>query len=209
MTHGFFKITDPSSSKVGGYCLPEKWWSRKYEYPWACQQIVAGERVVDAGCGDIHPLKYILADAAKEAYAIDSDPAAIGEARKYAHKPALNYIVGDLRRMALKDESIDTLFCISTVEHLDRKAFAGSLREFLRVLRPGGRLVLTADLPYNRRKRSLYTAGWLKDVKTLLAAVPPAFRASGPVEQEPGPDAVRNERFNLCVFHIVFSKQAL
>lgn len=208
MKHGFFKITDAHNSQIEGYSLPDKWWSRRYEYLWACQQILENELVVDAGCGGIHPLKYILADRVKTVYAIDNNVAAIREARKHQDKPSLNYIIGDLRRIALKKESIDSIFCISVLEHLDRKAFAASLQEFLRVLRPGGRLILTVDLPFKKRRRFLYTAGWLKDLNTFLRAIPAAFAAEGPIEEEPGPDAVWHERFNLCVFHIIFTKRA-
>jgi SAM-dependent methyltransferase len=208
MTHGFFKITDAHSSQIEGYSLPEKWWSRRYEYPWACQQISENEVVVDAGCGDIHPLKYILADRVKAIYAIDNDMAAIREARKDHDKPSINYLIGDLRKIALKNESIDSVFCISVLEHLDRKAFAASLQEFLRILKPEGRLILTVDLPFKERKRFSYTAGWLKDVTAFLRAIPAAFEVKGAVEIEPGPDAVWHERFNLCVFHIIFTKRA-
>lgn len=51
---------------------------------------------------------------------------------------------GGLHNLPVADESVDVVVCISVVEHLREKPTV--LRELLRVLRPGGLLVLTFDI---------------------------------------------------------------
>jgi hypothetical protein len=91
-----------------------------------------------------------------------------------AHDRNVSYIFGDFRDMLLKDQCVDLIACISTLEHvgmgqdykafnLDRHAddedigaYHVALREFGRILRTGGRLLLT--LPYGKRENH----GWLQ-----------------------------------------------
>jgi SAM-dependent methyltransferase len=67
----------------------------------------------------------------------------------------------DLVAAALPAHSVDVVYCISTLEHLDAEARAATLREVARVLGPGGRLVLTVDLfldlaPFTTRASNRY-----------------------------------------------------
>jgi SAM-dependent methyltransferase len=88
-------------------------------------------------------------------------------------RPGVRWVYGDLRTIALRDASADTIACISTLEHVGMaQSFAYSaghpfpdaepndalmaLRELRRVLTPGGRLLLT--IPYGYREDH----GWLQ-----------------------------------------------
>ncbi len=51
---------------------------------------------------------------------------------------------GGIHNLPVADASFDVVTCISVVEHVQGKAVV--LRELLRVLRPGGLLVLTFDI---------------------------------------------------------------
>src|SRR5262245_12400190 len=49
-------------------------------------------------------------------------------------------------RLGFPDARFDRVFCLSVMEHIPRSAWTGCVREFERVLRPGGRLVITIDM---------------------------------------------------------------
>ena len=62
----------------------------------------------------------------------------------------LHAVVADVRRLGLADASFDLVISNSTLDHFEtQEEFVASLREIVRVLRPGGRLILTLDNPHN------------------------------------------------------------
>jgi MPBQ/MSBQ methyltransferase len=72
--------------------------------------------------------------------------------------PDCKFLVMDAAQMAFSSDSFDTIICIEAAFHFQtRETF---LRECLRILRPGGCLVLT-DLLWHRDGHSLLS-GWLE-----------------------------------------------
>ncbi len=123
----------------GAYLHPGKRW----EYPWALEQaeLRAGERVLDAGCGrSIFPL--YLAAAGMDVTALDLD-LDDGLARPLGLR--VDWAPGDLTEMPLPDQTFDAVFCISVIEHLPDASIPRAVAELHRVLKPGGRLLLTTD----------------------------------------------------------------
>ena len=49
-------------------------------------------------------------------------------------------------RLGFRDRHFDRVFCLSVMEHIPRPLWKDCMREFTRVLRPGGRLVITLDM---------------------------------------------------------------
>ncbi len=49
-------------------------------------------------------------------------------------------------RLGFPDGQFDRVFCLSVMEHIPRPLWPACVREFGRVLRPGGRLVITIDM---------------------------------------------------------------
>lgn len=70
-----------------------------------------------------------------------------GTAREAARRaPIVRAVRADVRRLPLADGSVDTILSNSTLDHFDRRdEFERGVAELFRVLRPGGRLLLTLD----------------------------------------------------------------
>lgn len=122
----------------GSYLHPSKRW----EYPWALEraQLSPGDRVLDAGCGaSVFPV--FLARSGFRTAGLDlTEPGPPG-----GRSLGVGYVRGDLGRLPFAERSFDALFCISVIEHLPEDGATAALAELARVLRPGGRLLLTTD----------------------------------------------------------------
>lgn len=146
------------------YDLPSAWWSRPYEYGWALGFARPEDVVLDAASGICHPLKFALAERCRETHACDLDPriedidailADIGGAMPASAIPMLRQRieqgvqlrVASLTALPYADGMFDRLFCISVLEHMGPDDRAITLREFARVTRRGGWIVLTMDHP--------------------------------------------------------------
>ena len=75
--------------------------------------------------------------------------AGIVEAARRRH-PATEACVADVRALPFEDAAFDAVVSNSTLDHFDDEAqIAAAIAELGRVMRPGGRLVLTLDNPRN------------------------------------------------------------
>ena len=109
----------------------------------ALERIVplSGKRIADVGTGIGH-YPMLLARRTARTYGIESDPVLLGEARSRAtasHQPNIRMVEGDATALPLRDAAVDIVL------HGLIDAEEGSLPaigEALRVLRPGGRLVV-------------------------------------------------------------------
>lgn len=129
--------------------------SKRWEYPWALEQagLTPGARVLDAGCGaSIFPI--YLAAAGYRVCACDLGlPGRLDR----LHEVDVGYLGADLCHLPLAAESFDTVFCISVLEHLPRSSMPAALAQMHRVLRPGGRLLLTTDYWRDASEELWYT----------------------------------------------------
>lgn len=129
--------------------------SKRWEYPWALQQSAPapGVRVLDAGCGgSIFPM--LLSCLGLEVFAFDLHPVSGLAGHEGAH---VHYATAGLTSLPFRQDSFDAIFCISVLEHLDIPSMHRALQELRRVLRPGGRLLLTTDYYRDRRARIRYS----------------------------------------------------
>lgn len=96
--------------------------------------------------------------------------------------PGLTSVVADLRELPLPDASFELALCVSTLEHVgmdtsmyghggerDERGMEKALRELRRVLRPGGRLLITLPLG-ERRDLGWYVQLELSDWHALFHA---------------------------------------
>ncbi len=117
--------------------------SKRWEYPWALERarLEPGSRVLDAGCGaSIFPV--FLAKAGHRVTGVDLN---VPEGLDRMHDVRIDYVAAGINDMPFPDASFDAVFCISVIEHLGHDGVLAALGELRRVLRPGGRLLLTTD----------------------------------------------------------------
>jgi SAM-dependent methyltransferase len=126
--------------------------SRYLELPWALEQLGAkpGERVLDLAGPKL--LSVVLARQGVRVTAVDQLEREIETWRALAGDvPGLELAVADGRALPFEDASFDHACSISVLEHIEEPGDAEALRELARVVRPGGRALVT--LPHAQAYR--------------------------------------------------------
>jgi len=136
--------------------LLEKYYAGRRFHDSVYRELIAkhlrpGERLLDAGCGRYMQFSKALA-ATAHVVGIDLE-----ETLETHNERAPFGVRGDLNRLPFAAESFDIVISRSVVEHLDDPPVV--FREFARVLRPGGKVVIVTPNKY--------------DYVSLIAAVTP------------------------------------
>jgi SAM-dependent methyltransferase len=119
---------------------PESYWFARHVVAYeAAAAGCRGRDVLDAGCGEGYGSGLLRSAGARRVVALDYDAATTRHAA--TSYPELAVLRGNLVALPLAQRAFDVVVSLQTVEHLwDQPGF---VRECARVLRPGGRLVLT------------------------------------------------------------------
>lgn len=112
-------------------------WSRIFEYPWVMTygDFKASQWVLDAAGGDA-PLQRVISDRGAQIINIDLN-------QPPPHRNVIAF-KGDIQNIDMVDNIFDRVLCISVLEHVDDPLKA--IKELWRVLKPGGRLMVTMDI---------------------------------------------------------------
>jgi SAM-dependent methyltransferase len=124
--------------------------SRYLEFPETVRELDArpGDRVLDLASPKLVAVE--LARRGVEVSAVDAFDAEIETWRSLAgNRRGVSFTVADGRRLPFPDASFDHAYSISVLEHIADGGDAEALRELARVVRPGGRVVVT--VPYAER----------------------------------------------------------
>ena len=144
------------------YCGPYGWQknnsTRRYEYPWAYEQVRRlgdGLTIADIGAG-LAGLQFTLACAGYDVHAVDPGMRAGGagwelDAELHAYlariyRAPVKLHEATLEEAGLRDGSVDVVLSISTIEHFGEGDLHNFAEHARRILRPGGYFVLTVDL---------------------------------------------------------------
>jgi len=115
-----------------------------------------------------------MASPGREMVGVDLDPRTIEAARQLPVPAGVRYEVGDVMRLRFPDAHFDAVTSMETLEHVSAEPM---LRELVRVLRPGGRLMLSTPqnrlghIPVNAAHLREYSAGELSAVVRPFAEV--------------------------------------
>ncbi|MBE9529357.1 MAG: class I SAM-dependent methyltransferase [Proteobacteria bacterium] len=113
-----------------------------YHYEIASKWISDGDRVLDIACGDGFGTE-IIAERDVTITGADIDKEAVEEARLRIRpkRDNMNFDVQDVLALTYADSTFDVVLSMETIEHIPGEE--RYLEEIRRVLRPGGRLVLS------------------------------------------------------------------
>lgn len=115
-----------------------------------------GSRCLDLGCGDGGTSGVFLRKEGFEYQGVDVSRAAIEQARLNGLNVTL---IDDASSLPFDDRDFDAVICFEVVEHLFD--VNGTMAEILRILRPGGCLLLTTpNICYWRRRLDALCGRW-------------------------------------------------
>ncbi|NDQ56858.1 MAG: class I SAM-dependent methyltransferase [Acidipila sp.] len=109
-------------------------------YRFALGQMRGGERVLDAGCGTGYG-SHVLRAKARSVLGVDYSHLAMNYAKRRYEGAGIYYAVMDCQNLACDSEAFDLVISFEVFEHMEDPD--GFLRECVRVLKPGGRLILS------------------------------------------------------------------
>ena len=145
--------------------LPVSYWrTAEFAYVWKRLAYPSGARIFDLGSPK--DLAAILArHRGYEVVATDILPETIELSRRYAAAQGIEgagpgYVrseVADGRSLAYPDNSFDAAFSVSVIEHIPDRGDTDAARELVRIVKPGGLVVITT--PYDRSYRETFVDG--------------------------------------------------
>jgi SAM-dependent methyltransferase len=127
--------------------------ARLWEFPFAilAAQLEPGMKVADIGCGMTAFTVYLKERAGCDVRGVDPDIfedgiAHFGVSREFMRRTGLTILKGDFESIPLETNSQDRVFSISVMEHVPRHVQRRGAEEIARVLKPGGRAIITVDM---------------------------------------------------------------
>lgn len=129
--------------------------ARLWEYPYAilAAELTRGMKVADIGCGMTAFTIYLKDHAQCEVTGIDPDVFELGlkyrshgVSAEFIERTRIKFLKGDMTALPLESESQDRAFSISVMEHVPPDIRRQGMQEIARVLKPGGRAIITVDM---------------------------------------------------------------
>lgn len=163
-------------------CVREIWYEHVHRYAFAAP-LCAGQRVLDAACGEGYGSAMLARGAASVAGVDISREAVTHALERYASADNLEFHQADCTRLPFDDDTFDRVVSFETLEHLEPQD--EMLAEFRRVLKPQGLAIVSSP------DKAIYTDKqgndnefhvselYRDELETLLARHFPAFDLYG------------------------------
>jgi len=137
LEHGLDGLPATGERTAPGLPHEEYWFARHLvAYHWSAQRLSSHGVVVDAGAGEGYGPSLL---PGRLRLAVDYDRATCAHMR--AHYPTIAPVTANLAALPIADESVDAVVTLQVLEHIWNPL--GFLAEARRILRAGGRLLLT------------------------------------------------------------------
>lgn len=131
-------------------------WSRIYEYPYCLESLKDNlkreAKVLDAGSG-VTFFPFFLGSFFRVTCVDEEDYGEVYNVINANQGVYVRFVQSRLQELSVESGSHDAVYCISVLEHTS--GFAAILKEFRRVLRPGGVLVVTFDISLDGNREGL------------------------------------------------------
>ena len=135
-------------------------------------RVTSGTRLLDAGCG-AGLLALLASLRGARVSALDASPGLLAIARE--RLPGADVREGDLEALPFADASFDAVTAVNSLFYA--ADMAAAMRELVRVVRPGGRVVVTAWGPPERCE---FLTAVMPALGPLMPPPPPGAPASAP-----------------------------
>ncbi len=159
----------------------------------ALAKVKPGDKVLDVGCGtgSLTLTAQPYAGPGGKVYGIDASPEMIEVAKKKASRSGMQVVfdVGLIEKLAFPDDTFDVVISRLAIHHLPDDLKHRGFAEILRVLKPGGHLLI-ADFnpPTNHILRHIMSAlVGSHMMQTNIWSLPAMLASSGFVEISSGP----------------------
>ncbi|HUX43292.1 MAG TPA: metalloregulator ArsR/SmtB family transcription factor [Terracidiphilus sp.] len=178
---------DSVAGRLGRDYVPGKSWKSLAE---AFLHLLPPMAIADLGAGD-GALALLLAQRATRVLAVDASARMLEVGREQALRHGIQNIEfrqGDMEELPIDDAAVDLAFFSQSLHHAAHPERA--VREALRILRPGGRVVIL-DLARHRfeEAREMYADEWLgfaeSDIETMLITAGFTGAHASVVDKEP------------------------
>jgi len=126
-------------------------------------RMIEGKEILDVGCAAGRLCKK-MANMGFKVHGIDMLEDSIEIAKEFSNSPNITYEVHDLLKQPFPDNSFDCITFLETIEHVENPGLF--LREFHRILRPNGFLILSTPNATSL-KNMFYTLSYRKKEKRL------------------------------------------
>ena len=187
-----------SDETVARYLAPPEDTTHPLEYTFHLLGDVQGKTILDYGCGDglntvmlsRRGAKVIGVDLSPELLALAKQRVAVNQCLE------ATLMLGSAHALPLRDESVDIVFGIGILHHLDLEVAS---REVQRVLKKGGRGIF---------KEPVRNSKLLARVSRLLPTRADVSRFEGPLTDQQIRDFAASWRYQGRTFHLILSRLA-